>query len=195
MVSFGDVVVIRSVGLRRVNEKRKTLIFDGMWKWELKKQSIAIWFWQRLPMFYQYTEHQLNKAVLYSAIVIRKIIEDSLEVNAMVKKHKWVLDKDDILEAKIHAIEFPFVGDEEWYVRGKIFASEYDSGKNVDLNSKEICNWIVHSYCWSIVKSFDDRKYSGFLVASDFDKVKCIHFVSFKDWINFLELVIREASV
>lgn len=171
------------------------MIFDGMWKWELKKQSMAIWFWQKFFMLDNFAEHQLTKTVLYSAIVIRKVIEDSFEFNAFAKKNNYNVDKERILEANLQGTKYAFVGDEEWYVREKVFPSEYDTGKKVKINSKDVCNWIVHSYCWAVVKSDESKKYSGFLIASDFDKVKYIHFVPFKEWNQFIELVIREACI
>ena len=199
MVSFGDVVGIRSVGIRRVSDKhslkRGNMIFDGMWKWEIKKQSNAILFWQFFSVLDIFAEHQLTKAVLYSAIVTRKIIEDSKEIIEIAKEHNWILPKDEILGAKLEATKFPFVGDDVWYMRGKVFTSEYGSGEKVEISSREICNWLVHSYCWGIAKKEGRNKYYGFLIASDYDKVKYIHFISFKEWRRFLELVVREACI
>jgi len=50
------------------------MIFDGRWKWELKKQSWAISLWQKAPSYGEYGKHKLNRAMLYSATVLRKAI-------------------------------------------------------------------------------------------------------------------------
>ena len=55
------------------------MIFDGRWKWELKKLSWAISLWKKAPSYSEYGKHQLNRAVLYSATVLRKAIEDEIE--------------------------------------------------------------------------------------------------------------------
>ena len=55
------------------------MIFDGRWKWELQKLSWAIAVWRRVPAFSGFAEHQLNRAILYSATILRKLIEDETE--------------------------------------------------------------------------------------------------------------------
>ena len=55
------------------------MIFDGRWKWELKKLSWAISLWKKALRYGEYGKHQLNRAVLYSATVLRKAIEDEIE--------------------------------------------------------------------------------------------------------------------
>ena len=39
------------------------MIFDGRWKWELKKQSWAISLWQRAPSYGEYGKHKLNREI------------------------------------------------------------------------------------------------------------------------------------
>ena len=62
------------------------MIFDGRWKWELKKQSWAISLWQKAPSYGEYGKHKLNRAVLYSATVLRKAIEDEIEAEKVAKE-------------------------------------------------------------------------------------------------------------
>lgn len=50
------------------------MIFDGRWKRELKFLSFEMAFWQRISILDYITEHSLNRAVLYSATILRKII-------------------------------------------------------------------------------------------------------------------------
>ena len=62
------------------------MIFDGRWKWELKKLSWAISLWKKAPRYGEYGKHQLNRAVLYSATVLRKAIEDEIEAEKVAKE-------------------------------------------------------------------------------------------------------------
>ena len=55
------------------------MIFDGRWKWDLKKLSWAISLWKMAPSYGEYGKHQLNRAVLYSATVLRKAIGDEIK--------------------------------------------------------------------------------------------------------------------
>ena len=67
---------------------RLFMIFDGRWKSELKRLSWEISFWHKLPAFCAYAEHRLNRAVLYSATILRKIIEDETEAETIAKEAK-----------------------------------------------------------------------------------------------------------
>lgn len=61
------------------------MVFDGSWKWELKKLSWAISFWKRTSAYGEYSKHQLNRAILYSAVIIRKAIEEEIELEKLAK--------------------------------------------------------------------------------------------------------------
>ena len=64
------------------------MIFDGRWKWELKKLSWAISLWKKAPRYGEYGKHQLNRAVLYSATVLRKAIEDEIEAEVVALRQE-----------------------------------------------------------------------------------------------------------
>lgn len=62
------------------------MIFDGQWKRELKTLSREIAFWRKMSFVSGYAEHRLNRAVLYSATVLRKVIKDEVEAESIAKK-------------------------------------------------------------------------------------------------------------
>ena len=84
------------------------MIFDGRWKWELKKQSWAISLWQRAPSYGEYGKHKLNRAVLYSATVLRKAIEDEIEAEKVAKEQNWTLPECKIMSGVISATKYPY---------------------------------------------------------------------------------------
>lgn len=167
------------------------MIFNKRWKKELKKLSRKIKFWSRFHAVNEYAMYQLTRAVLYSAIVIRKAIEDEQEAETIAKQREIILPKRKILRAELSAIKYPFTGEEGWTVRGTLPVSEYGKGYNVRLQTKDVCNWIIHSYHWGVASSSGKEKYAGFLVASDFDKEKFVHYISFNQWIEFVNIVIK----
>ena len=61
------------------------MIFDGRWKWDLKKLSWAISLWKKAPSYGEYGKHQLNRAVLYSATVLRKPLKTKLKQRKLPK--------------------------------------------------------------------------------------------------------------
>lgn len=169
------------------------MIFDGRWKKELKHLSWEITVWQRLPVFGEFAEHRLNRAVLYSATILRKIIEDETEAEAIAKRMNVNLPKQKTVHASLSAIRYPYTGKEGWAVRSKLCVSDYGEGQAVYINAKDVCNWLLHSYVWGVAHNSDEKFFAGFLVASDFDKEKFVHFISFEDWQKLIDNVIENA--
>ena len=64
------------------------MIFDGHWKREVKALSREISLWRRLLFPSDYAKHRLNRAILYSAAILRKIIEDEREAEKLFRKRE-----------------------------------------------------------------------------------------------------------
>jgi len=58
---------------------------------------------------------------------------------------------------------------------------------------KDVCNWIIHSYVWSLGDLQDERKISGFFVSSDRDKVKYCNYINIDDWAKALKHCAKNA--
>ena len=73
------------------------MIFDGQWKRELRKLSREIAFWRKMTMFSHIAEHRLNRAILYSAIILRKIIEEEKEAKEIgIALRENAMSKEDL---------------------------------------------------------------------------------------------------
>ena len=167
------------------------MIFDGRWKWELKKQSWAISLWQKAPSYGEYGKYKLNRAVLYSATVLRKAIEDEIEAEKVAKEQNWTLPECKIMSVT-SATKYPYTDEDGWAFRGKICVSSYGEGQAASLKVKDVCNWLLHSYVWGVAGYADQKGFAGFLVASDFDKEKFVHFVSFDEWQKVIDAAIKK---
>lgn len=170
------------------------MIFDGRWKRELKFLSFEMAFWQRISIIDYITEHRLNRAVLYSATILRKIIEDEIEAEDIAKEANIPLPKLKTTHAILNAIKYPYVGEEGWAIRSSLCASNYGKGQDVCVKAKDVCNWLLHSYVWGVARDANTKRFVGFLVASDFDKEKFIHFISLAEWNDLLKLVIENGK-
>lgn len=177
------------------------MIFDGRWKWELQKLSWAISVWRRLPAFSSFAEHQLNRAILYSATILRKVIEDEAEAETVAQevelrmlKENFRMPDFELLHATLSAIKFPHQKEQNETIRGKLYVSDYNNGQSVVLRVKNVCNWLIHSCVWSLAQTVAGSGYSGFLVSSDFDREKHIHFVSFSEWQRLIKLSIAHGA-
>lgn len=169
------------------------MIFDGRWKSELKQLSYAISIWRKMTVFGGLAEHRLNRAVLYSATILRKIIENEAEAEAIAKKEGIALPKQTTVHSALEAIKYPYTGEEGWTIRSKLCASDYGKGQTVCIKVKDVCNWLLHSYLWGVARNEDRKNFAGFLVASDFDKEKFVHFISFEEWNALLKVVMKNS--
>lgn len=170
------------------------MIFDGRWKWELQKLSWSILVWSKLPTFHDFAKHRLNRAILYSAIILRKLIEDEREAEDIAEKTGWSLPEQVILHTVLSAIKFPYVEKDDWTIRGKFGASNYGAGEIVSLTAREVCNQLIHSYVWSIAHQTDNNGFAGFLVASDTTKKKHLYLISFDEWQNVLTTALKNGA-
>ncbi len=168
------------------------MIFDGLWKRELQKLSFDISIWKSPIFFCEVGKHMLSRAVLYSATVLRKAIEDESEAETIAKKYNCKLKGLRVKNCTVIAIKYPYITEEGWTVRGFLAPENYGKGSEVQLNIKDVCNWLLHSYVWSIASDSEQKRYAGFLVASDFDKEKFVHFISFEQWQKVLRFAIEK---
>ena len=200
------------------------MIFDGQWKRELKKLSREISFWRKMTMLRHIAEHRLNRAILYSAIILRKIVEEEKEAkeidtalreNAMSKEkleaffHKQSMSEELVqafveantqppsfamFHCKIEIMEFPYKSKDDLTIRGSLSVDDYGAGKKTTLELNKVCNQLVHSYVWTLVHDHTEKGYSGFLVSSDKFRGKFVCFVSFDEWQRAIELAIKYGS-
>ena len=104
------------------------MVFDGYWKQELKKQLKTILRWRLLELFFDYSKHQLTRALLYSATIIRKVIEEEIEVDSITNELENPPELCTI-DFSISATKYLFVGENGTTVRGKMFPEDYGKGQ------------------------------------------------------------------
>ena len=79
-------------------------------------------------------------------------------------------------------------------IRSSGFTLRYGEGQAASLKVKDVCNWLLHSYVWGVAGYADQKGFAGFLVASDFDKEKFVHFVSFGEWQKVIDAAIKNGA-
>ena len=169
------------------------MIFDGQWKRELRNLSREITFWRKMTMFSHIAEHRLNRAILYSAIILRKIIEEERDAEGINAENGLPETSLKVLYAKISAMQYPYIAEEGWTAWGTFCASDYSKGESVSLDAQLMCHWLIHSCIWSLAHD-DSKRYSGFLVASDRQRETHVHCVTFDEWLQLIELAIKQGA-
>ena len=163
------------------------MILDGGWKQELRKLSREITFWRKMTFCEHIAEHRLDCAILYSSIVLRKIIEEEYEV-AKDTRAKTLLPVTLKLPcAKVKVVQFAYVAEKAQTVRGRILADDYTKGEHITIELSKMCNQLIHSYIWSLTTS-NKGFYDGFIVSSDKFREDYAYYVSFDEWLKVLKV-------
>ena len=174
------------------------MIFDGYWKKELKYHIKQIRLWQYLSANHsKYAEHQINKYVLYSAIVIRKMIEEEKDAEKQFKASTLKMPVLYLLNYKVPVLRFKFSGDDSFILHRIITDYYKDKAVKDTLEPEYVGNNIIHSYIWGLGYSDvkDKRRITHFMVSSDKFKSKYLYSISLNDWIAYVEYCINKSTI
>jgi len=124
----------------------------------------------------------LEKAVFYSAFIIRKLIDCEM-----------LSDEADIYSLKVkiykpkQQVYRYIIADEE--------SHNLDHFQKKTVKGKDVCNWLIHSYIFNFVWNENTQISEGFFVASDFDRNKLLYYVGINDWIDYMDFIVTDSVV
>ena len=171
---------------------------DGYWKKELNRiqNQLAFWRYCRFSVFQNYAEHRINQGLLYSAVIIRKIIEDEKDAEKTLRKHQMPIPELPVLKISVPATRYQHTDEGKFFANSRVFLGDYDlqDGQAVSMLLAEVCNQIIHSYAWAIIRRGKSRIH-GVLVASDREKEKDIIMLAISDWIRAIQEVIENSTI
>lgn len=194
------------------------MIHNSYWTDELISLSNKIQYWKRkankmlssnIPRnndIYQKAIHKLELNILISATIVRKILETENEYFTFCNryknspffekpvKNKWYV----LFNLHINVLKIPLKNDliDDWAAYFKDFCIEdYNISMPQTESQKlnDICNWIIHSYVWSLGDIKNNSCISGFFVSSDRTKENLSCYVLIDDWINVLKYCAEKA--
>lgn len=173
------------------------MILDGYWKKELKHNIHILKLWMKLSKaFHDYAKHQINKSVLYSAVIIRKMFEDEKDAELELKKTTLPMPPLKLLKYKVKVRVYPFFGDERFIVE-RVIPENYDyknaAIKDIELN--KLCNQIIHSFVWSLAYDQDLKKIKSVLFASDKAKEDVLYLLELKEFIKAIDFCIENGNI
>lgn len=174
------------------------MILDGYWKKELLQNKRSLKFWLKLGRIHSaYVEHQINKAILYSSVIIRKMFEDEKGAETEFKKDPKLMPDLELLKHKVAVRVYPFTGDKN-FIAPRVAPSNYDYEKTVieEIELNKLCNQIIHSYIWSVAyEHTPKRKIHSVLFASDLEKTKVLYMLKPKDFIKAIDFCIEKGTI
>lgn len=177
------------------------MLLDGYWKKEIisLKRQLALWSIYKGSLFRKLAEHKVNRCFLFSAAIIRKIVEDEEETKRDYKKNSYTcgLPQLRILNKTITVTKYKFIGDCRLLMVSSISLGEYDfkNGEKEIKTIKEVCNQLIHSYVWCLPHNKHNDTLYGVFFASDKDKEKLVYLITIADWISIMDYVSKNCSI
>ena len=167
----------------------KELMLDGYWKSEVKAQSLALKYNRTIFLVPKLQEHVVNKAILMTAIISRKILEDEKWAERESRKSTlpWGFNSE-LTKTKMPVMVFPYYG--EPLPLGPVVPNHYGKGKEMTELVEYIVNSVIHSYYWVLIGSPHSSYIEAFCVSSDRHKDQ-LYYVKISDWIVWLQKVIK----
>lgn len=150
-----------------------------------------------------FAAHQINKNVLHSAVIARKIYEDDIHYKKEADRYNKQRVEDQLpgihlpemplLTYKIDVTEFPFVRDKDFIIE-RIIPDNYISGLNNCYLAKDICNYVIHAFVWCVTKYANTREVV-FCVASDKNKEEKLIAVKISEWIKYIKACVECSTI
>lgn len=162
------------------------MVYDS-WKWKMelrekKRQLLRYNTKKNFDNNFEGTHFKIERALLYSAFIIRILIESeklsndadiyNLNISYNIPKknidrlHRWL--------------------EEDEY--------DWDNTINKLVVGKNICNWLIHSYVFKFLFE-DNGVILGFFVSSDYDRNKVLYSVSLEEWIKYMDFIISDEVI
>ncbi len=181
------------------------MLLDGYWKKELKHISRQLSFWTKHRLLYndRYIEHKVNRAFLFSAAIIRKVIEDEKDAEKTIEKHNQAVEEESwpipglpVIKINVPVIKYNYISEDKFFVNSKVFINDYDTNNasREHISLAHVCNQIIHSYAWEIIYK-DKKNMYAVMMASDKFIEKEVYFITIKDWIEVINNVVRECCI
>lgn len=119
----------------------------------------------------------IEKAVFYSAFIIRKLIDCKGKVSDEVDKYSFQLKGVRPLKKIDLMHRWPDEDTHDW--EHEITYTKFGT---------DICNWLIHSYIFFF--SYDENGViDSFYVSSDYDRNKMLYRIELKDWLAYMDFV------
>lgn len=150
------------------------------WKRDLQRRKYIITCYNSKERFdekFDETYTALEKAVFYSAFIIRKLIDCHGKLS------------DDADDYEIETEKRKPIKEINGLNRWLDFENyDWDHFNREKVKGKDICNWLIHSYIFRF--DFNTDGYvKGFFVSSDYDRNKYLYYFRIEAWLNYMSFI------
>lgn len=156
------------------------------WKQDLLRRKRLLLKYNTIEHFEKDEEASftvLEKAVFYSAFIIRKLIDCRGKLSDDADHYVLNVEKcAPLKEINMHS-RWPDDDTHDW-----------ENAQRVTVKGKDACNWLIHSYMFFFSYG-EDGVVEGFYVTSDFDRNKTLYYIRVADWIDYMDFVANDSVV
>ena len=152
-----------------------------------------LWRRKRLLLKYNTVEHfqknpeatytVLEKAVFYSAFIIRKLLDCKTKLSDEADSYALHVEKH---------VPLKEVNSMHNWLRDD--SHDWDTPHKWTLQGRDVCNFLIHSCIFEFVFN-EAQTVAGFMVASDKDRNKALYHVPIKDWLAYMEFIASDSIV
>lgn len=157
---------------------------------------MRLWSKIRFRLLHEYAEHKINQGFLWSAVILRKIVDDEKDAEKVSENSALPMPRLPILKIRVKVKHYDHIDEKKFFMVSRFFPQDYDFEKEKEGEEplNHICNQIIHSYSWSVVY-LNRKNIYGIFFASDVFKEKGIFFLTISEWLSVLQEVIDKAAI
>lgn len=174
------------------------MILDGYWKRELFRNKLSLKLWLKLSAigFRNYADHKVNKAILYSAVIMRKMFEDEKTAETQVKNSNAMMPPLRLLKYKVKVNVYPFTGDKN-LISEYPWPDDYDFKNAVteEIELNKLCNQILHAYSWAVVRRKGSKRISSVMFSSDRTKTELLYRLDPREFIKAIDYFVEHGHI
>ena len=156
------------------------------WKQDLRRRKNLILKYNTSEYFdknYEGTYTIIEKAIFYSAFIIRKLIDCGGKLSDAADNYSLVVFAIDPLQKIDSLHRWPEENSHDW-----------DNEKKLSILGKTLCNSLIHSFLF-FIRFNDDNIIDSFCVSSDYDKNKILYRVPLDEWIKYINFIASDDIV
>lgn len=150
------------------------------WKRDLLRRKQLIQKYNHAELLNEDAERAytvIEKAIFYSAFIIRKLIDCKGKVSDEVDQYTFCLKGVRPIKEIDLMHRWPDVDTHNW-----------EHEETYTKAGTEVCNWLIHSYIFFLSYNVDGT-IDGFYVSSDYDRNKVLYRIELKDWLAYMDFV------
>lgn len=156
------------------------------WKQDLMRRKRLIQKYntaKRFDLDYDATYTVIEKAIFYSAFIIRKLIDCRGKLSDDADNYSIHVKSIKPLKRVDNLHRWPEEDSHDW-----------ENEKNQTVAGKDVCNWLIHSYIFFVVFE-ENGPIVDFCVSSDYDRNKILYKISIADWMDYIEFIASDDIV